>query len=51
LMNEDSFADWTLEDLFKAGQTEKGKSWGIDFYERYLDFTKVDKALTIMATS
>ena len=40
-----SFIDCTLEDLFDAIQSKAGKSWGMDFYDRYLNFAKVDKAL------
>jgi hypothetical protein len=45
LVNEDSFMDWTLEDLFDSIQSKTGESWGLDFYDRYLNFDKTDNAL------
>ena len=45
LANEDGFMNWTLEALFDAIQVHAGESWGLDFYDRYLDFSKINRAL------
>jgi hypothetical protein len=45
LTAEDLFESWTLEDVVEALRTHATAAWVELFYDRYLDFSKVDHAL------
>ena len=43
LEQHDTFVVWTLEDAWQAVRASLGKDWGKIFYDRYLDFPRVDR--------
>ena len=44
LVQHDTFLVWTVEDAWKAASSILGEEWGALFYDRYLDFTRVEGA-------
>ncbi len=44
LLRDATFLVWTLEDAWEAARGILGEDWGKLFYDRYLDFTRVEGA-------